>query len=430
MLERPTIYSVSALNYYIKSLFNNDTCLKSPLCLKGEISTLRMASSGHYYFSISDENAKIKAVMFARAVSHLTFKPHEGDEVLVYGKVDLYLATGEYQIIVEEMEPSGYGQALIKLEKLKKKLSQEGLFDEAKKKKIPSFPHAIGLITADGSAAYEDLKKNIFRRYPIVKLYLFKVQVQGEKAPSMLVDAIKKAETYPLDTIIIGRGGGSNEDLSAFNDEMLVRAIAACPIPIISAVGHEIDYTLVDLASDLRVSTPTAAAEKSTPDIDNIYLQIDHLLSIMKKEIKQKINDAHHHLQTLKNSPALISPIYHLEKNQAQITLLNTKMMELLKQIINSYHYELSLKKQELERCFVNIINQYQKNVQNLEAKINALSPDDVLKRGYSYLKDENGHIISSISDVHVNQEITASLSDGQIISIVKEKEKNNEQGN
>lgn len=422
MLEKPTIFSVSALNYYIKSLFNNDTCLKSPLCLKGEISTLRIASSGHYYFSISDENAKIKAVMFARAVSHLTFKPHEGDEVLVYGKVDLYLASGEYQIIVEEMEPSGYGQALIKLEKLKKKLSQEGLFDEQKKHKIPSFPHAIGIITADGSAAYEDLKKNIFRRYPLVKLYLFKAQVQGEKAPLSLIEALKRAESYPLDTIIIGRGGGSNEDLSAFNDEMLVRAVADCPIPIISAVGHEIDYTLVDLASDLRVSTPTAAAEKATPDIDNIYLQLDHLLAIMKKEMTKKINDSYHHLQILKKSPSLVSPIYHLEKNQTQITLLSTKMIELLKQKLNSYHYELSLKKQELDRYFMAAFNQYQQSVINLKAKIKALSPDDVLKRGYTYLQDENGHIISSIKDVHINQDIITTLSDGQIISTVKSK--------
>ncbi len=422
MLEKPTIYSVSALNYYIKSLFNNDTCLKSPLCLKGEISTLRIASSGHYYFSISDENAKIKAVMFARAVSHLTFKPHEGDEVLVYGKVDLYLASGEYQIIVEEMEPSGYGQALIKLEKLKKKLSQEGLFDEQKKHKIPSFPYAIGIITADGSAAYEDLKKNIFRRYPLVKLYHFKAQVQGEKAPSSLIEALKRAESYPLDTIIIGRGGGSNEDLSAFNDEMLVRAVADCPIPIISAVGHEIDYTLVDLASDLRVSTPTAAAEKATPNIDNIYLQLDHLLAIMKKEMTKKINDSYHHLQILKKSPSLVSPIYHLEKNQTQITLLSTKMIELLKQKLNSYHYELSLKKQELDRYFMSAFNQYQQSVINLKAKIKALSPDDVLKRGYTYLQDENGHIISSIKDVHINQDIITTLSDGQIISTVKSK--------
>ncbi len=427
MLDETTIYSVSALNQYIKSLFNNDSYLKNSICVRGEISTFRRSTNGHFYFTIADDNSKIKAVMFARETLHLSFIPQEGDEVLIFGKVNVYAENGEYQIYINEMDPYGQGQALIKLEKLKKKLAKEGLFDEKHKKPIPAFPSNIGLITADGSAALEDLKKNIRRRYPLVNIYLFPAIVQGEKAPKSLINALLKAESYPLDTIIIGRGGGSNEDLSAFNDEGLVRAIFACPIPVISAVGHEIDYTLADLVSDCRVSTPTAAAEKATPDIGVLHLKLDNLQDRLERIITQRIDDLKNRLLVLKKHSSLSNPLFAYQHTHQRIDMLKKQLQTIIFEALKEKAHDLKICQLAFNTSSNDFFKNYRTIIKNLEIKLTTINPQAVLDRGYSYISDENGNIIESIQSIEVHQRIKTTLKDGVFTSIVSEKEDNHE---
>ena len=260
--DRP-VFTVSDINQYIKALISSDENLKY-IYVKGEISNFKMASNGHFYFSLKDEKSLIGAMMFSNYVNRINFKPENGQEVVVFGSVDAYPGSGTYQIIVYQMEEIGAGQQLLELEKLKKKLLEEGLFDESRKRKINLYPNAIGVITAPNGAAIKDILFNIKRRYPIADIYVFYSAVQGENAPKELLKAFELAQTYPLDTLLIGRGGGASEDLSAFNDEALVRAIANSKMPVIACIGHEIDSTLVDFVADKRASTPTAAAELAT----------------------------------------------------------------------------------------------------------------------------------------------------------------------
>ena len=444
--EVPSILSVSALNQYIKSIFDEDIHLRS-VCVRGEISSFRRPSSGHLYFSIKDANAKVKAVMFARDAYHLSFDPKEGDEVLVIGRVSVYMENGEYQLYVEEMEPYGKGKYFIELEKLKKKLEAEGLFAMERKKPIPAYPKKIGVITAKNSAAFADIKKNIYHRFPLVEIYVFYATVQGEKAPESLIKAFNKAITYPLDTLIIGRGGGANEDLSAFNDEKLVRALADSPIPIISAVGHEIDTTLCDLVSSARVSTPTAAAVLATPDKNQIYLHLDEYENKLLTLIQQKYALMKEKVRFYKSQPVFMSPTASIQEQRKE---LSRKKKELLQCLMSSFeekshHFNL-LKKQfypSFESIYVRKVHdvqdrkqkwktlpiQYLKEKRQLltlyQNRLALLNPNSVLERGYAYLEDEKGHIVSSNTQIEEGQTIQTTLKDGIITSNIIKKENN-----
>ena len=377
MNENRPVFTVSDINQYIKALLNKDENLKF-IYVKGEISNFKMASNGHFYFSLKDEKAMIGAMMFSNYASKNTFQPENGQEVVVLGSIDAYPGRGTYQIIVYQMEEVGAGQALLELEKLKKKLKEEGLFDESRKRPINLYPNAIGVITAPNSAAIKDILFNLKRRYPIADIYVFYSAVQGDNAAKELLKAFQIAQTYPLDTLLIGRGGGSSEDLSAFNDETLVRAIASSKMPVIACVGHEIDSTLVDFVADKRASTPTGAAELATVDQREIYEHLSFALSDMEESLKNKL--------------------------------------EVMKDDLSSY-------KEDLVNGLRNLVNHQKELLEHKKATLAALNPENVLNRGYSMTVDEEGHPVS-IETINKGSRIRTILKDGTIDSEVIEKRK------
>ena len=307
--------TVGALTRYLKYKFDSDDNLKK-VYLKGEISNFKPHTSGHYYFSIKDYTSKINAVMFSNKVYSLTFTPTDGMKVLVTGRVSIYEATGNYQIYVEEMIEDGLGNLYIAFEQLKQKLAQEGLFDSKYKKTIPKIPSRIGIITAPTGAAIKDILSTIKRRFPICETILFPSLVQGENAALDIVRNIKLAENYNLDVLIVGRGGGSIEDLWPFNEEIVARAIFDCPIPVISAVGHEIDYTISDFVADLRAPTPTGAAELAVPNMIDLIRYIEQLKIRLSENILKKVNYQKLYLDSLKNSFIIKNPIIMYENKK------------------------------------------------------------------------------------------------------------------
>ena len=375
--DRP-VFTVSDINQYIKALLNRDENLKY-IYVKGEISNFKMASNGHFYFSLKDDKSLIGAMMFANYSSKIDFKPENGQEVVVFGSIDAYPGRGTYQIIVYQMQEVGAGQQLLELEKLKKKLLEEGLFDESRKRKINLYPHAVGVITAPNSAAIKDIVYNLKRRYPIADIYIFYSAVQGENAPKELLKAFNLAQTYPLDTLLIGRGGGASEDLSAFNDETLVRAIANSKMPVIACVGHEIDSTLVDFVADKRASTPTGAAELATIDQREIMEKLSFALQDMEESLKNRIQG--------------------------------------MKDDLSSYREDLDLEIRQL-------VKHYQELLAHKKATLEALNPDNVINRGFSLTVDEEGKPISDLKMVQKGQKIKTILKDGVISSEVIDTEK------
>jgi len=371
------IYSVTDINKYIKAVITSDSNLKY-IYVKGELSNFKRGLNGHCYFSLKDNECLINVALFNNYASKLTFNPENGQEVVVLASVDVYPSRGTYQLLAYEMNPVGLGDQLVQLEALKRQLQSEGLFDVSRKRKINIFPTSIGVITAKNSAAIKDIVTNIKRRYPVADIYVFYSAVQGETAPKELLKAFKKSQEYPLDTLIIGRGGGASEDLSAFNDEALVRAIAESKMPVISAVGHEIDSTLVDFVADVRASTPTGAAELATVDVREIEQRLDDILCDMKDALKDKVQD--------------------------------------MKDNVDSY-------KEDLDSLIKDKINEYEWQVKNLKERLKALNPKDILNRGYSISTNECGKIISSIDDAKKGDVIQTVLKDGKITSVIKEVE-------
>ena len=373
------VYSISDINKYIKHVLSNDESLKF-IYIKGEISNFKAAATGHLYFSLKDDSSLINAVMFSTYASKLIFEPKSGDEVIVLASIDVYAPRGTYQLSVYEMNLKGQGSLLERIEKLKKQLASEGLFDENRKRNINIFPKAIGLITAKNSAAIKDLVFNIKRRYPLVTLYFFPSSVQGENAPKELLEAFKKSQEYELDTLIIGRGGGANEDLNAFNDEALVRAVATSKMPVISAVGHEIDSTLLDYVADKRASTPTGAAELATVDIREIEQEMDYQLDYLKSTLLNKLND--------------------------------------LKEDNDNY-------KKKLGDILRNRVDKYKILLEGEKKRINALSPLLVLKRGYTLIEDSEGHVVTDINNINKNDELVIRMDEGKVITKVEEVKRN-----
>ena len=400
MLEKG-YFNVTELNEYIKRVIDSDEVLNY-VALKAEISSIKMQSAtGHLYLNIKDDKSYMSAVMFAGDASRLTFAPKEGDEVIIYGRVSVYPTRGQYQIYIYDMMLEGVGSLLLELEKLKKKLQQEGLFDESRKRPIKKYPNRIGVITAKGSAASHDIVKNINRRYPLCEIYIFPSLVQGKDAPKDLLRALNLTKSYDLDTLIIGRGGGANEDLSAFNDETFVRAVAASEVPVISAVGHEIDFTLLDYVSDKRASTPTGACEIATPDITDIKENLSYEMELLDKIINRKIELHKHRLELIKNKPYFID-IVNIYKDKKD------KMLKLDTSLDNAISLLIRINKEK--------INGY-------KDRIKSLNPKSILTRGYAIVRDKDGKPIVSKSNISIGDKIVTELSDGKVTSTVTEKE-------
>ena len=371
------VYTVSDVNRYIKSLITNDQNLKF-IYVRGEISNFKPGANGHLYFSLKDKESLINVAMFNNYAKNITFVPKNGDEVVILASADVYPARGSYQLLAYEMNQVGQGDILLELEKLKKQLQSEGLFEQSRKKPINIYPNAIGVITAKNSAAIKDILFNIKRRYPIADIYIFYSAVQGDSAPTELLKAFEESQKYDLDTLIIGRGGGASEDLSAFNDEKLVRAIANSKMPVIAAVGHEIDSTLVDFVADKRASTPTGAAELATIDRREIEQKFQYALEDMVESIKEKLDD--------------------------------------MKEDVSSY-------KEELDNAINDYLEDKKRTLKNYQDQLEALSPMKVLNRGFSITQDENGKVITSVKDVKAGEVITTIVKDGTINSKVEKVE-------
>ncbi len=389
--------TVTQINKYIRSRLDNDPNLNL-VYLKGEISNFKNHTTGHLYFTIKDENSRILAVMFRNNASKITFKPMDGSKVLVVGRISAYEPTGNYQIYVEEMLEDGVGNLYLEFEKLKKKLGEKGYFDQSIKKPIPKFPKKIGVITASTGAAIRDIITTINRRYKLSEIYLFPTLVQGVNAKDDIVKNIKKANTYDLDVIILGRGGGSIEDLWAFNEEIVADAIYESKIPIISAVGHEIDFTISDFVSDLRAPTPTAAAELAVPSTIELKNYINNLEIRNNKNILNLIDINKNKLSSLTNS--------YILKNPNSIYEVKTQKLDNLIEKLNFYT--------------TNIINNKGNKFNNILNKLETLNPILTMKRGYSITK-LNGKVLDNISNINKDDIIETTLNTGKIISKVME---------
>ena len=396
-----TLYSVTSLNRYIKQKFDADTSLRG-IKLKGEVSNFKPYSNGHIYFTLKDENSSIRAVMFGEYTKYIQGPIKDGDEVIAVGYVSTYPARGEYQFYAQAIELAGAGQQLLELEMLKKKLASEGLFDQSRKREIKQFPRAIGVICAPNSAALSDIEKNILLRNPFVELKIFPSLVQGSEAPKELLKALKKAEISSIDTLIIGRGGGASEDLSAFNDETLVRAVAAFPVPVIAAVGHEIDFTLIDYVADARASTPTGAAVLSTIDMREVMQHVDVDSGRLDEAMKNKMTLLRHKIDSLKNRPFFINP-----RSMYETTLV-----------------EVDNSKKRLEQAMLYQIKSRQEKIEMMSKQLNSLSIDSVLTRGFAIMQTPDGKVVTSVEQVRLDEELKTKFKDGCITTKVIKKEK------
>ena len=411
---------ISDLNNYIKSLLDRDIFLNK-IYLKGEISNFKNHTRGHLYFTLKDDYSRLSAVMFQSSAAKLTFVPEDGMNVLVEGRISAYPAQGSYQIYVDKMEPDGLGALYIEYEKLKKKLAAEGLFNPEIKVPIPKYPEKIGVITASTGAAVRDIMSTIKRRYPICEAILFPCLVQGKDAAPDIVRQIKRADEFGVDTIIVGRGGGSIEDLWAFNEEIVAKAIFECKTPIISAVGHEIDWTIADFVADLRAPTPTGAAEMAVPTILDINTIINNYKIRLNKNVKNMVNTKFIKLRSIRNSFVLKNPMAMYDVKEQKLDTLMEKLNNDIKNIIDIK--EFSLNKINLSYCITNPMVLIEKKKVKYDLLINTLklvNPLGILEKGYSLVEIDK-RIIKSSKDVTKDDIINIKLHEGEINAKVME---------
>ena len=399
-MNEPVIFTVSDLNNCIKTMFDHAPYLNN-VCVVGEISNFtNHYKTGHLYFTLKDENSLVKAVMFRTYAMNLNFVPQNNMKVLVYGRVSVFERDGVYQIYATAMEQFGVGDLYLKFEEMKKRLSAEGLFDEEHKKQIPAFPKRIGIITSPEAAAVADMKNIISRRYPLCEIHIYPALVQGPYAPKELCDGIIHFDNdKDCDVIIIGRGGGSIEDLWAFNDEKLARTIFACKTPVISAVGHETDFTICDFVADLRAPTPSGAAELAVPDITELKSQLEMTKEALSMRMAAIITFKNSQLSVLKERHSLKSPMFYVDKRQELLMDAETRIETHISRII------------EIKKALLS----------ENAARLYALNPMSVLSRGYSAVFDEKGSVISSTKDIKRGQTINLTLCDGTAKATVSE---------
>ena len=383
--------SVSALNQYIKTLFDHNDVLQG-VWVRGEISNLKYHSSGHLYFSLKDEEGLLRAVMFRSSAMYLPVKLQNGMKVMAYGSISVYPKDGQYQLYTTKIEPDGLGALYLAFEKLKQQLSAEGLFDAERKKPIPSFPQKIGLITSETGAAVRDMIQIIGRRCPLVEIYLRPALVQGANAPESLMSALRFFETvFPVDVIIIGRGGGSIEDLWAFNDEQLAYSIASCQTPIISAVGHETDFTICDFVADLRAPTPSAAAELAVPDVNQLLGGVSGLADRFRIATENLIQ----------------------AKRTALSHTLNRSVFERPELLVRDSVLTLDNLKTRIDNAFSKRLTRHMGEIDTLCAKLEALSPKKVMERGYTVLTDRQGRLVTSLEQIAMGDTVSVQMLDG-----------------
>ena len=438
--------TVSALTKYIKYKFDKDPYL-GRVYLTGEISNFRLRPT-HQYFSLKDENAIISATMFQSAFKKIQFRPEEGMKVLVIGKVSVFEKSGQYQINIEHMEPDGVGALFLAYEQLKKKLEAEGLFS-LPKKPIPQFPKKIAILTSESGAVIQDIQTTVARRFPIVQLVLYPTVVQGVHAVNSILKNLDLVEQEDYDVVIIGRGGGSIEDLWAFNEEPVVRRVAELPIPVISSVGHETDTTLIDFVSDMRAATPTAAAEIATPVLMEIHQQLRNLQTRLEQALARQLQIKRERMQALANASIFQNPERIYQVYQQRVDQLEMRLQQIMQQSVQQKRQQL-LKHQHrlelgspsrrvqtekqalqylakrLEQAQIQLMKDKKQQFQRVIQQLDLLSPLKIMNRGYGILQQEET-IIKSVDQLEVNQELTIQLVDGTVRSKVTSVEKGNQ---
>ena len=407
--------SVSELTDNIKRLINSDPNLKN-VCVRGEISGFKRASSGHCYFNLKDENSVIPAVMFYGHASRLKFDPENGMKVLVSGYVDVYKSRGNYQLYAQRIIEDGLGELHIAFEQLKKELESKGYFDDSLKKPIPKFPKKIGVVTAATGAAIRDIVTTIKRRWPLCEIILFPSLVQGNLAANNIVRQIFVADNeFELDTLIVGRGGGSIEDLWAFNERIVAKAILACKTPVISAVGHEIDWTIADYVADKRAATPTAAAEIAVPDIREISSKVDDFDSRANNVMSKQLNDNLEKFERIKNRPVLKDPFRIHNRKSMDLDFIKSRLESSSKEMIHSNRMALSrIKGSNVFRNPESIFDKRQNALNSHIAKLDVLNPLLTIQRGYAVART-GGKVVSSAKDLKRDDELEVEFKDGKV---------------
>ncbi|MCR5786828.1 MAG: exodeoxyribonuclease VII large subunit [Acholeplasmatales bacterium] len=445
-MEEERYLTVTALNRYIKYKFQYDTNLKGIL-IEGELSNFKRHSRGHFYFTLKDESSQISCIMFASSASKVNFNPKDGDKVYLRGDVQTYEQGGTYQIYATNMKLSGIGDLYLQFEKLKKELASAGLFDERYKKPLPKYPNTIGVITSPTGAAIHDIITTTARRYPLARIVLYPALVQGENAKESVASQIRHANEDGLcDVLIVGRGGGSLEDLWAFNEKIVAMAIFDSKIPVISAVGHEVDFSISDFVADKRAATPTAGAELATPNVVEIRENISEYIHQLTKNIKNKINDKESNLVHILNRLDAQNPLNKLNQTKDKLDSLVERLNIALNNSIinntnqlNNYNKSLNLllnrhlqaASSRLDKAN-NLLNPYIKRILdnkenefklNVE-KLKALNPLSIMDKGYSVAMKEN-KVIKSVKDVKINDTFNLSLKDGTLSACVMEVKEN-----
>ena len=391
------ILSITQINEYIRTMMDGDRLLCS-VAVRGEISNYKVYPSGHHYFTLKDDGAALKCVMFRGSATKLRFRPNNGMQVLAMGKISVFPRDGAYQLYCTGLVLDGVGDLYAAFEQLKTKLAAEGLFDPAHKKPIPRFPKTIGIVTSSAGAAVHDMLRILNKRYPLTKVRLLPVRVQGAEAPDEIAAAIGYANYHKLaDLLIVGRGGGSIEDLWAFNDERVAYAIHRSQIPVISAVGHEPDVTISDFVADLRAATPSNAAELAVPDQDALRQTLDAMSIAMTTVLSRQIKTSQQRLKILSESPALQSPEGYIQQRSKSVELLKNRMTAAQNAVLNRHN----------------------QHYLTLAAKLDALSPLKVLTRGYAMLQNQENNVIRSVTQTSVGDGIRITLRDGTVNATV-----------
>ncbi len=444
MAARPSgreIYSVSRLNAEIRAVLERGF---PAVWVEGEISNLVTPRSGHSYFSLKDAHAQVRCALFRNRRIMLRFQPKDGDRVLVRARVSLYEARGEFQLVVEHMEPAGEGDLLRAFHALKAKLEKEGLFDAARKKPLPPFPRCIGVITSPTGAAVRDILKVLGRRWPATEVIVYPALVQGEQAPRELVEALRLADARgECDLLILARGGGSLEDLAAFNDEGLARALAALETPVISAVGHEIDFTIADFVADRRAPTPSAAAEMAAPDRREVAARIDQHEHRLRRQLDHLLETRRHRLRHAAHKLQLLHPARRLEQHQMRADELHGRLLRAMDRWLESGRHRVDRLAQRLahqapdvrlellrsrlrqasnrlQPAMAHQLETPRRRLEALTRALNTVSPLQTLARGYSITFDERGKPLTNAAQVAPGERIETRLAKGRLISVVK----------
>ncbi|MBT2738080.1 exodeoxyribonuclease VII large subunit [Bacillus sp. ISL-7] len=452
-MQEQRYLSVNALTKYIKRKFDADPHLRD-VHVRGEISNFKQHSSGHMYFTLKDEKARILAVMFSSQSRSMKFTPENGMKVIVRGEISVYEPSGQYQIYIKEMRPDGIGELFLAYEQLKQRLELEGLFAIENKKAIPLYPRTVGVITSPTGAAIRDVITTIKRRYPIANILVFPALVQGDQAAPSIAKAIAKANSMnEIDVLIVGRGGGSIEELWAFNEELVARAIFSSDIPIISAVGHETDFTIADFVADLRAPTPTGAAELAVPHIDELLDRVLQRQTRLLRTMKGKFLFEKERLARVQKSYAFRYPHRLYEQKLEQVDKLTemlvrgTSRLSLIKKGQHEILYKrlqrnhpsealqeaqkrLELTNKEMKRAMQQVLSKKQTEFERILSTLGALSPLKIMERGYSLAYSEENRLIKSINQVKMNERVQIQLTDGSLFCRVenrKESEKRDE---